>query len=77
VRPLCFSPPRGRPRVRVYASGVMVGVFFMLSEKEGEKSRGEKVLFFPCLVRPGEEEDLQCRSERHRFRVFFKKMNSG
>jgi len=57
VHPLCFSPPCGRPWVGVYASGVMFDILLMLSKKEGEKSRGEKFFFFPCLVRPGEEED--------------------
>jgi hypothetical protein len=35
----------------------MFDILLMLSKKEGEKSRGEKFFFFPCLVRPGEEED--------------------
>jgi hypothetical protein len=35
----------------------MFDIFLMLSEKGGEKSRGEKFFFFPCLVHPGKEED--------------------
>jgi hypothetical protein len=31
----------------------------------------EKIFFFPRFARPGEEEDPQCRSKRHRFGLFF------
>jgi len=73
--PYVFSPPRGRPRVRVYTSGVMVGVFLMFRrEARGEKSVkiGEQNLLLPLFsARPGEEERLQSRSKRHHFELFF------
>ena len=40
----------------------------------GERGRGEKQgsesFFFPCLARPGEEEDPHCRSKQHRLGLF-------
>jgi len=71
---LLFSPPCGRPRVKGYTSGAMVGVFLMLlRERSRWKQRKKQIFFFPCFSRPGEEERLQCRSKRHRFGllVFF------
>jgi len=35
------------------------------------KTEEEKIFFLPCFERPGEEEDPQCRSKRHRFGLFF------
>jgi hypothetical protein len=34
------------------------------------ENRGRKIFFFPCFVRPGEEEDPQCRSKQHRLGLF-------
>jgi len=52
-----------------------VGVFLKGSRRlfEGRDGgdRGRKIFFFPCFARPGEEEDPQCRSKRHRFGLFF------
>jgi hypothetical protein len=31
----------------------------------------EKIFFFPCFARPGEEEDPQCRLKQHRLGPFF------
>jgi hypothetical protein len=31
----------------------------------------EKIFFFPCFARPGEEEDPQYRLKRHRLGLFF------
>jgi hypothetical protein len=44
----------------------MVGVFFMLFGKVGEK-----ISFFPYLACPEEEEDPQCRSKWHHLGLFF------
>ena len=50
ARSLLFSPPRGRPRVRGYISGVMVGVFLMLlRERSRWKQREKKSSFSPVL----------------------------
>jgi len=50
ARSLFFSPPRGRPRVRGYISGVMVGVFLMLlRERSRWKQRKKKSSFSPVL----------------------------
>jgi hypothetical protein len=37
------------------------------------KTKEEKIFFFPCFARLGEEERLQCRSKQHHFGllVFF------
>jgi len=46
ARPLCFSPPRGSRRIRVYASGVMVGIFLMFKRERDrikiDENRGKK-----------------------------------
>ena len=47
----------------------LVEVF--LRESWQWKTGEEKIFFFPCFARPGEEERLQCRSKRHRFGLFF------
>jgi hypothetical protein len=31
----------------------------------------EKIFFFPCFARPGEEEDPQCRLKQHYLGLFF------
>jgi len=49
----------------------MVGVFLMFRRERERREVGEKIFFFPCLARPGEEEDPQCRSKRHRLGPFF------
>jgi len=50
ARSLLFSPPRGRPRVRGYTSGVMVGVFLMLlRDRNRWKQRKKKSFFSPVL----------------------------
>jgi len=50
ARSLFFSPPRGRPRVRGYISGVMVGVFLMLLKERSQwKQRKKKSSFSPVL----------------------------
>jgi len=52
TRFLLFSPPCGRPRVRVYTSGVMIGVFLMLfGERGGEKSVKNLLLPLPRTSR--------------------------
>jgi len=50
--------------------GVLVGVFLSFFGERGKRKAGEG-FFFPCLMRPGEEEDPQCRSKRHRLGLFF------
>jgi len=47
----------------------LVDVF--LRESWQWKTEEEKIFFFPCFARPGEEKRLQCRSKRHRFGLFF------
>jgi hypothetical protein len=56
----------------------MVGVFLMFRRERERREVGEKIFFFPCLARPGEEEDPQCHSKRHRLglSIFFY-MNSA
>jgi hypothetical protein len=52
--------------------GVFVSVFLRLLEKEGEeKSRGQMLLLPLFSARPGEKENIGCRSKRHRFCFFF------
>jgi hypothetical protein len=49
--PLCFSPPRGSRRIRVYASGVMVGIFLMFKRERDrikiDENRGKKNMLLP------------------------------
>jgi hypothetical protein len=49
----------------------MVGIFLMFRRERERREVGEKIFFFPCLTRPGEEEDPQCRSKQHRLGPFF------
>jgi len=44
-----------------------VGVFL---KGKSVKTGGRKIFFFPCLARPGEEEDPQCCLKRHRLSLF-------
>ena len=41
---LLFLPPRGRPRIRGYTSGFMVGVFLMLFRERGTEKSIKKLL---------------------------------
>ena len=77
-RPLCShpkncprntSPPSSPTRGKLRASGVGQRLFEreMAVENRGRK----KIFFFPCFARPGEEEDIWCRSKRHHFCFFF------
>jgi len=64
----------GRPPVSIQASGVLRSAsFWVLGERgRGEMSVkiGEQNLLLPLFsVRLGEEESLQCRLKRHRFRL--------
>jgi len=46
-------------------------LFDALEEEKSVKTKEEKIFFFPCFGRPGEEEYPQCRSKRHCFGLFF------
>jgi len=46
------------------------GLFEAFGERGRGGKQGRKCFFFPCLVCPGEEEDPQCRSKRHRLGLF-------
>jgi hypothetical protein len=49
----------------------IVGVFLMFRRERERREVGEKIFFFSCLARLGEEEDPQYRSKRHRLGPFF------
>jgi hypothetical protein len=54
----------------------LVDVF--LRESWRSKTEEEKIFFFPCFARPGEEKRLQFRSKRHRFGLsFFNSARNG
>jgi hypothetical protein len=46
-------------------------LFDALEEEKSVKTKEEKIFFFPCFARPGEEKYPQCRSKRHCFGLFF------
>jgi hypothetical protein len=52
---------------RLYKRGYGPRLFDAFEGEKSVKTKEEKIFFFPCFARPGEEERLQCRSKRHRF----------
>ena len=73
-RPLCSRPRGASPVLPPCGRQVVsfIGVFLVVSEKKGAGKAGEKSLLLPLFsTRPREEEDLWCRSKRHRFVFFF------
>jgi len=73
-RPLCSRPRGASPVLPPCGRQVVsfVGVFLVVSEKKGAGKAGEKSLLLPLFsTRPREEEDLWCRSKRHRLFFFF------
>jgi len=46
-------------------------LFDALEEEKSVKTKEEKIFFFPCFARLGEEKYPQCRSKRHCFGLFF------
>ena len=76
-RPLCSRP---RTALGVYPFffyhvvgkwGVLSASFWVGLKKRGREKQGKEIFFFPCLARPGEEEDPSCRSKRHRLGLCF------
>jgi hypothetical protein len=71
----CVPSVFHRPVVGHRSEFMQVGLWstsFWCFQRKKEKKVGEKkIFFFPCLARPGEEEDPQWRLKRHRFRLFF------
>jgi len=61
-RPLCCRPSNTRKALGY------VGVFLKGKMAVTEE---EKIFFFPCFARPGEEEDPQCRLKQHYLGLFF------
>ena len=64
VHPLFFYHVAGK-------WGVLSASFWVGLKKRGREKQGKEIFFFPCLARPGEEEDPQCRSKRHRSGLCF------
>ena len=76
-RPLCSRP---RTTLGVHPLffyhvagkwGVLSASFWVVFKKRGREKQGKEIFFFPCLARPGEEEDPQCRSKRHHLGLCF------
>jgi hypothetical protein len=61
-RPLCCRPSN------TWKALGYVGVFLKGKMAVTEE---EKIFFFPCFARPGEEEDPQCRLKQHYLGPFF------
>ena len=69
--PLYFSPC-GRPRVELrQVGGLCRRLFKAFRERRRREKQWTESFFFPCLARPGEQEDPQCLSKRHRLGLFF------
>jgi hypothetical protein len=62
-RPLCCHPSTAPPTREKWSASFWKESVAVIEE--------EKIFFFPRFARPGEEEDPQCRSKRHRFGLFF------
>ena len=60
-RPLLAAPSTTFQQIKSQASGWLRASYCVKHGKEIRRKGEEKIFFFPCLARPGEEEELQCR----------------
>ena len=61
-RPLLAAPPLFVQRIKRRQVGIEWWASYCAKTgKEVRRKGRRKIFFFPCLARPGEEEDLQCR----------------
>ena len=75
---LLFLPPRGRPRIRGYTSGFMVGVFLMLFRERGtEKSIKKLLLPLPRTSRGRRRPTVPFKTAPFGYFCFFFYVNSA
>jgi len=71
ARPLCFSPCGSHGSELRQVEGLCRRLFKAFIKSRRREKQWNEIFFFPCLARPGEQEDPQCRSKRHRLGLFF------
>jgi len=69
-RTLCCRPSTSPPTRGKWLASFWKGSASFWKESVAV-TKEEKIFFFPCFTRPGEEEDSQCRSKWHCFGLSF------